>query len=58
MNTRKEENFFFQYSLQTVLILVSCILSDAEIDAMMQEADADGNGVVNYSEFVKIMASR
>ena len=58
MNTRKEENIFFQYSLQTVLILVSCILSDAEIDAMMQEADADGNGVVNYSEFVKIMASR
>ena len=28
-------------------------LTDAEVDAMMKEADADGDGQVDYEEFVK-----
>ncbi|KAL0581448.1 translation elongation factor EF1B gamma [Marasmius crinis-equi] len=30
-------------------------LSDAEIDAMMKEADVDGDGTISYNEFVKMM---
>ncbi|KAF9028903.1 EF-hand [Hymenopellis radicata] len=30
-------------------------LTDAELDAMIKEADADNNGVIDYAEFLKMM---
>jgi len=33
-------------------------LTDGEIEAMMREADADGDGEINYEEFVKMMTSK
>jgi len=30
-------------------------IDDAEIDAMMDEADVDGDGVINFDEFAKVM---
>ncbi|KAK3809400.1 MAG: putative calmodulin [Benniella sp.] len=33
-------------------------LSDEEIDQMVREADQDGDGNINYDEFVKMMMSK
>ncbi|KAF5354284.1 hypothetical protein D9756_007224 [Leucocoprinus leucothites] len=33
-------------------------LSDAEVDEMIREADIDGDGQINYDEFVKMMLSK
>ena len=30
-------------------------LSDEEVDQMIKEADLDGDGLVNYEEFVRMM---
>ena len=29
-------------------------LSDSEVDEMIREADVDGDGQINYDEFVKV----
>ena len=33
-------------------------LTDEEVDLMIQEADMDGDGQVNYREFVKMMTAK
>jgi calmodulin len=33
-------------------------LTDDEVDAMIAEADVDGDGSVNYEEFVKMMVAK
>jgi calmodulin len=33
-------------------------LTDEEVDHMIREADVDGNGYINYEEFVRIMMIR
>lgn len=33
-------------------------LSDAEVDEMIREADVDGDGQINYDEFVTMMISK
>ena len=33
-------------------------LSDEEVDEMIREADIDGDGQINYEEFVKMMMSK
>lgn len=33
-------------------------LTDEEVDEMIREADIDGDGQVNYEEFVKMMTSK
>ena len=33
-------------------------LTDEEVDEMIAEADIDGDGEINYEEFVKMMTSR
>ncbi|KAH9849329.1 hypothetical protein C2E23DRAFT_839743 [Lenzites betulinus] len=33
-------------------------LSDSEVDEMIREADVDGDGQINYEEFVKMMLSK
>ena len=31
------------------------VITDEELDEMMREADNDGDGQINYEEFVKLM---
>jgi calmodulin len=33
-------------------------LTDEEVDEMIREADLDGNGQVDYDEFVKMMMAK
>jgi len=33
-------------------------LTDEEVDEMIREADVDGDGQVNYDEFVKMMMAK
>lgn len=33
-------------------------LTDEEVDEMIKEADVDGDGQINYEEFVKMMLSK
>jgi len=33
-------------------------LTDEEVDEMIREADVDGDGQINYEEFVKMMMSK
>eukprot|EP01105_Mastigella_eilhardi_P001537 TRINITY_DN11839_c0_g1_i3.p3 TRINITY_DN11839_c0_g1~~TRINITY_DN11839_c0_g1_i3.p3 ORF type:complete len:164 (+),score=74.54 TRINITY_DN11839_c0_g1_i3:52-492(+) len=43
--------------LKQVMAKLGEALSDAEITAMIKEADADGDGQINFNEFKKIMLS-
>ena len=44
--------------LRHVLINIGEKLTDAEVDEMICEADVDGDGQINYEEFVKMMMSK
>jgi calmodulin len=33
-------------------------LSDQEVEEMIREADVDGDGAINYEEFVRMMLSK
>ena len=33
-------------------------LTDEEMDEMIREADVDGDGRINYDEFVKVMMAK
>lgn len=43
--------------LKQVALASGIRASDAELDAMLQSADLDGDGQVKYSEFYRIMKS-
>ncbi len=46
-----------QKELRWVTATMGQRLSDEEIEAFMREADLDGDGKLNYHEFVKMMTS-
>ena len=55
----KDGNGFISAAeLKHVMTNLGEILSDAEIDTMIAEADLDVDGQVNYEEFVKMMTSK
>ncbi|CAD0010667.1 unnamed protein product [Aureobasidium pullulans] len=43
--------------LRNVMKSIGENLSDAEIDEMIKEADANGDGNIDYDEFAKIMSA-
>ncbi|KAF9435635.1 hypothetical protein BGZ76_005837 [Entomortierella beljakovae] len=44
--------------LRHVLTNLGERLSDAEVDEMIHEADVDGDGQINYDEFVRMMMTK
>jgi calmodulin len=44
--------------LRHVLTNIGEKLSDEEVDEMIREADIDGDGQINYEEFVKMMINK
>jgi calmodulin len=45
-------------SVNCVLWLAGEKLSDQEVEEMIREADVDGDGAINYEEFVRMMLSK
>ncbi|CAC9891260.1 unnamed protein product [Aureobasidium pullulans] len=48
---------FNVFELRNVMKSIGENLSDAEIDEMIKEADANGDGNIDYDEFAKIMSA-
>ena len=40
------------------ILLEKGVITDEEVDEMIREADIDGDGQINYEEFVKMMMSK
>lgn len=50
------DGFITASELRTVMQNLGAKLNDEEIDKMVAEADTDGDGQINYEEFVQMMA--
>ncbi|KAL8171157.1 hypothetical protein V2J09_022961 [Rumex salicifolius] len=54
----KDQNGFISPSaLRQVMINLGEKLTDEEVEQMINEADSDGDGLVNFDDFVKFMTS-
>ncbi|EPS61190.1 hypothetical protein M569_13611 [Genlisea aurea] len=54
----KDQNGFISPNeLRQVMISLGEKLSDEEVEQMIKEADLDGDGLVNYDDFVKLMTA-
>ncbi|MBA0806514.1 hypothetical protein Gohar_005965 [Gossypium harknessii] len=55
----KDQNGFISAAeLRHVMTNLGEILTDEEVDEMIHEADTDGDGQVNYEEFVRMMVAK
>lgn len=54
----ENKGYITQHELRHVMTNLGEKLSDQEISDMMREADADGDGKINYEDFVKIMMTQ
>ncbi|TKW17341.1 hypothetical protein SEVIR_5G359900v4 [Setaria viridis] len=55
----KDQNGFISAAeLRHVMANLGERLADAEVDEMVREADVDGDGSINYDEFVKVMMAK
>ena len=55
----KDQNGFISASeLRHVMTNLGEKLTDEEVDEMIREADVDGDGQINYEEFVKVMMAK
>ncbi|CAA0828293.1 Calmodulin-like protein 8 [Striga hermonthica] len=52
---KDQDGYICAEELQHVMISLGEKLSDEEVEQMIREADLDGDGQVNYDEFVKMM---
>lgn len=52
---RDKDGFIDMKELKKVANMLGAMLSKEEVDEFMREADVDGNGKLDYDEFVKMM---
>lgn len=52
------QRFISAAELRHVMMNLGEKLTDEEVDEMIREADVDGDGQVNYEEFVSMMLSK
>ncbi|RYZ89307.1 MAG: hypothetical protein EOP04_07185 [Proteobacteria bacterium] len=55
---RDNNGFISAAELRHIMTNLGEKLSDEEVDEMIREADIDGDGQINYEEFVKMMMSK
>jgi len=55
---RDSNGFITSHELRHVMTSLGESLTPEEIEEMIKEADADGDGQINYDEFVKMMMSK
>merc|ERR1712236_194171 len=54
---RDKDGFISMKELKKVASMLGTMLTKEELDEFMAEADADGNGKLDYDEFVKMLLS-
>jgi calmodulin len=54
---RDGNGFITRHELKSVMMNLGEKLTDQECDQLVEEADLDGDGVINYEEFYYLMAS-
>lgn len=52
------KGFITVYELRHIMTNLGEKLTEQEVTDMMREADADGDGLINYQDFVKIMTTQ
>ncbi|KAK7248252.1 Calcium-binding protein [Aureococcus anophagefferens] len=57
-DTDSEEEILEAFKLRHIMTNLGEKLTDEEVDEMLREADIDGDGQINYEEFVKMMMSK
>ena len=55
---RDTNGFITSHELRHVMTSLGESLTPEEIEEMVKEADVDGDGQINYDEFVKMMMSK
>ena len=58
MFDRNKDGYVDAKELKKVTTTLGQRLTNEEVDAFMAEADLDGDGKLNYEEFVKMMMSQ
>ncbi|KAI7997168.1 Calmodulin-like protein 5 [Camellia lanceoleosa] len=51
----EEANRFGRRDLRNVMVSLGERLTDEEVEQMIRDADLDGDGLIDYKEFVRLM---
>ncbi|CAN1271911.1 unnamed protein product [Linum perenne] len=54
---KDQDGFISPNELRHVMVNFGERVTDEELEQMVKEADVDGDGLINFEEFVKVMIS-